>query len=293
MPPRFDRDGHYFGIRFPDRRADILMSLDRWLLASILQLFVLGTFVYAIVIVLRQKRLSEVREDFINNMTHEFKTPIASIESGAQLLQREDVGGDAEARARYLSLILSENGRMRRQVEKVMEMATAERGSVRLSSDPMDLREWALRAGASAMPTVEQLGGRLDVAVPEASIDAGFTGDATHMDGVLSNLIDNAIRYRGETPPDIEVSLQRSANDGPAWTLTVADRGIGVPADQLERIFERFHRVPTGDRHDVKGFGLGLHYVRSIVEGHGGSIHCERRESGGTRFTLHLPERLS
>lgn len=293
MPPRFDRDGHYFGIRFPDRRADILMSLDRWLLASILQLLVLGTFVYAIAIVLRQKRLSEVREDFINNMTHEFKTPIASIESGAQLLQREEVGGDAEARARYLGLILSENGRMRRQVEKVMEMATVERGSVRLSSDPMDLKEWALRATDSATPSVQQLGGRLDVKVPADSIDGSFIGDATHMDGVLSNLIDNAIRYCGEAPPEIEVELKRTENGESAWMLTVADRGIGVPADQLERIFDRFHRVPTGDRHDVKGFGLGLHYVRSIVEGHGGRIHCAQREGGGTLFTLHLPERLS
>jgi two-component system phosphate regulon sensor histidine kinase PhoR len=293
MPPRFDRDGHYFGIRFPDRRADILMSLDRWLLASILQLLALGTFVYAISIVLKQKRLSEVREDFINNMTHEFKTPIASIESGAQLLQREDIGGDPESRARYLGLILSENGRMRRQVEKVMEMATVEQGNVRLSSDPMDLREWALRGVDSAMPTVLKLEGRIAAHVPEASVDAGFTGDATHMDGVLSNLIDNAIRYRGDAPPDIEVQLERASDAGSAWTLTVADRGVGVPADQLERIFDRFHRVPTGDRHDVKGFGLGLHYVRSIVEGHGGRIHCARREGGGSLFTLNLPAQRS
>ncbi|MGB0170643.1 MAG: sensor histidine kinase [Flavobacteriales bacterium] len=293
MPPRFDRDGHYFGIRFPDRRADILMSLDRWLLASILQLLVLGTFVYAISIVLKQKRLSEVREDFINNMTHEFKTPIASIESGAQLLQREDIGGDADARARYLGLILSENGRMRRQVEKVMEMATVEQGNVRLSSDPMDLREWALRGVDSAMPTVQKLEGRITAHVPETSVDTGFTGDATHMDGVLSNLIDNAIRYRGDAPPDIEVELERSSNAGSAWTLTVADRGIGVPADHLERIFDRFHRVPTGDRHDVKGFGLGLHYVRSIVEGHGGRIRCTRRDGGGSLFTLTLPAQRS
>ena len=95
------------------------------------------------------------------------------------------------------------------------------------------------------------------------------------------------------TRSPIEVELQPSSDAGHAWTLTVADRGVGVPADHLERIFDRFHRVPTGDRHDVKGFGLGLHYVRSIVEGHGGRIHCARREGGGSLFTLNLPARRS
>jgi two-component system phosphate regulon sensor histidine kinase PhoR len=293
MPPRFDRDGHYFGIRFPERRADILMSLDRWLLASILQLLVLGTFVYAVVIVLRQKRLSEVREDFINNMTHEFKTPIASIESGAQLLQRDEIGGDAKARQRYLDLILSENGRMRRQVDKVMEMATMEKGTVRLAADPIDLRHWAMRGVESALPTVERMEGKLTVKVPEDNTPADFVGDITHLDGVLRNLIDNAVRYSGDAPPDIEVRLECRSEAQARWHITVADRGIGVPADEAERIFDRFHRVPAGDRHDVKGFGLGLHYVRSIVEGHGGRIHCAPREGGGSRFIIQLPDRTS
>ena len=289
MPPRFDRDGHYFGIRFPDRRADILMSLDRWLLASVLQLLVLGTFVYAVVIVLRQKRLSEVREDFINNMTHEFKTPIASIESGAQLLQRAEIGEDAAARKRYLDLILSENGRMRRQVDKVMEMATVEKGAVRLARDPFDPADWVRRNVESALPSVERLEGRLVAVVPEEASGEQHAGDLTHLDGVLSNLIDNAIRYSGDASPDIEVRLERTGRGRSGWRVTVADRGIGVPTEHLERIFDRFHRVPTGDRHDVKGFGLGLHYVRSIVEGHGGQIRCAQREGGGSLFTIDLP----
>ena len=292
-PPRFDRDGHYFGIRFPKRRADILMSLDRWLLASVLQLLVLGTFVYAVVIVLRQKRLSEVREDFINNMTHEFKTPIASIESGAQLLQREEIGGNSEARQRYLDLILSENGRMRRQVNKVMEMATMEKGNVRLAEDPIDLREWAIRGVESALPTVERMEGKLLLTVPEEGIPAKFIGDITHLDGVLRNLIDNAIRYCGDSPPEIEVHLRNRPGSPPSWYITVEDRGIGVPEEEAERIFDRFHRVPSGDRHDVKGFGLGLHYVRSIVEGHGGRIHCSPRDGGGSSFIMELPNRTA
>ena len=287
--PRFDRDGHYFGIRFPDRRADIVMGLDRWLLASLLQLLVLGTFVYAVVIVLRQKRLSEVREDFINNMTHEFKTPIASIESGAQLLQREDIGSDAEARSKYLKLILAENGRMRRQVDKVMEMATLDEGNLPLASEPVDVRQWVEDGVAAIQPTLASLGGTCAVQWPLAAEAAPLLlrGDRTHLDGVLSNLLDNAVRYHGASAPDVQVELEREPDGG--WSLTVSDRGIGVPPEHRDRIFDRFHRVPTGDRHDVKGFGLGLHYVRTIVEHHGGDIQCEARPGGGSRFTLQFP----
>ena len=141
----------------------------------------------------------------------------------------------------------------------------------------------------SALPSVERLEGRLVAIVPDDASGAQLVGDLTHLDGVLSNLIDNAIRYSGDGPPDIEVQLESLKGGRAGWRVTVADRGIGVPAEHLERIFDRFHRVPTGDRHDVKGFGLGLHYVRSIVEGHGGQIRCAQREGGGSVFTIDLP----
>lgn len=287
-PPRFEQDGHYFGIRFTERRGDIVMSLDRWILASVLQILVLGTFVFAVVIVLRQKRLSEVREDFINNMTHEFKTPIASIESGAQLLQREDIGNDAAARQRYLGLILSENQRMRRQVEKVMEMATLDRGTERWERERIPMVDWIQNAADSIRPTLEQLEGTLALDVPPGLEALSFEGDRTHLDGVLSNLLDNAIRYRGEAVPDLTLTVWHEGGSQQV-TVDIADRGIGVPEADRERIFERFHRVPTGDRHDVKGFGLGLHYVRTILDAHGASIRCLPREGGGTLFRLQLP----
>ena len=292
--PRFDRDGHYFGLRFPERRGDMIMSMDRWLVASLLQLLVLGTFVYAVVIVLRQKRLSEVREDFINNMTHEFKTPIASIESGAQLLQRAEIGNDSEARNRYLNLILSENRRMRRQVEKVMEIATLDGGREELQIETLDAREWVSGAVEAIRAAVALKDGRVALTLPDeeelqdAETRPSLSGDRTHLDGVLSNLLDNAVRYAGDAPPDIHVGLSFDP-DVREWTLKVEDRGMGIPPEHQARVFERFHRVPTGNRHDVKGFGLGLHYVRTIAEAHGGSVSCESRAGGGTRFTLRLP----
>ena len=293
--PRFDRDGHYFGIRFPERRGDMIMSLDRWLLASLLQLLVLGTFVYAVVLVLRQKRLSEVREDFINNMTHEFKTPIASIESGAQLLQRSDIGGDPTARKRYLDLILAENRRMRLQVEKVMEIATLDGQVQGLSLEPMGLRSWVEEGAQAFQPSIDLNGGRAEVHIADETWpdewgdDPSILGDRTHLDGVLSNLLDNAVRYAGDAPPDIQISLAwKSAGTG-TWLLNVTDQGVGIPKEHLGRIFERFHRVPTGNRHDVKGFGLGLHYVRTIVEAHGGSVQCNSEFGQGSVFTVKLP----
>ena len=287
-PPRFDQDGHYFGIRFTGRRADVVMSLDRWILASLLQILVLGTFVYAVVIVLRQKRLSEVREDFINNMTHEFKTPIASIESGAQLLQREDIGGDPEARKRYLGLILNENLRMRRQVDKVMEMAVLDQSTQVLERERIQLDDWVQTAETSIRPTLEQQEGRLTVAIADGAANHAIVGDRTHLVGVLRNLLDNAVRYSGDAPPDLELRLQTNPETGMGM-LDVADRGVGVPEAHRERIFERFHRVPTGDRHDVKGFGLGLHYVRTILDAHGATAECLPRPGGGSLFRVQFP----
>ncbi len=290
-PPRFEQDGHYFGIRFPNRRADILMSLDRWILASALQLLVLGTFVFAIVLVLRQKRLSEIQEDFINNMTHEFKTPIASIASGAQLLLRDDVGQDPESRSRYLHLILAENSRMQRQVEKVMDTATLGKAANQIAKAPLSAVDWVQEGTDAFLPQVLQLQGQLNVHLPANAPPKtpNLSGDRTHLDGVLSNLLDNAVRYRGDAPPNLEVTLQMKLGKEPQWILTVSDLGIGIPHGHVKRIFERFHRVPTGDRHDVKGFGLGLHYAKTIVEAHGGHIQCQSQEGEGATFTVQLP----
>lgn len=290
-PPRFEQDGHYFGIRFPDRRADILMSLDRWILASGLQLLVLGTFVFAVVLVLRQKRLSEIQEDFINNMTHEFKTPIASIASGAQLLLRDEIGQLPESRSRYLHLILAENNRMQRQVEKVMDMATLGKAADQITKTALSAVDWVREGTDAFLPQIQQLSGQLNVRLPEEAPlgTHRLSGDRTHLDGVLSNLLDNAVRYCGDAPPNIEVTLQLKVGKQPQWVLTVTDAGIGIPKGHVQRVFERFHRVPTGDRHDVKGFGLGLHYAKTIVAAHGGHIDCISQEGKGATFIVQLP----
>ena len=271
------------------------MSLDRWLIASLLQLLVLGTFVYTVVIVLKQKRLSEVRDDFINNMTHEFKTPIASIESGVQLLQKQDIGADPERRRRYLDLILSENRRMRRQVEKVMEIATLEGQTQGLQKEEFGAVSWVEEGIAAIQPSITLYGGEVLLKVdlnswPESlGPNPPISGDRTHLDGVLSNLLDNAIRYAGDAPPEITVRFAYVGSGQPHWQVQVEDKGMGIPKAHQARIFERFHRVPTGNRHDVKGFGLGLHYVNTIVQAHGGKVSCSSEPGVGSTFSVQLP----
>ena len=226
--PRFEQDGHYFGIRFPDRRADILMSLDRWLLASALQLLVLGTFVYAVVIVLRQKRLSEVREDFINNMTHEFKTPIASIASGLNSF----LAATLERTPRLANAIwTSFSPKTRECADKWRRSWTLPRSAaMRVNSvRPHSCGALGVQCTDAFRPNVEQLGGQIELSIePEAqSTSATLKVTEPIWTGLLSNLIDNAIRYCGDTPPQVAVRIGRAPSPNPAWRLTVSDRGIG------------------------------------------------------------------
>ena len=280
--PRFDRDGHYFGILFPEKATGIVMSIDRWLLASLLQLLVLGTFVYAVVLVLRQKRLSEVRDDFIANMTHEFKTPIATIEAAVRLLERDEVDGDVAKRAKYRTLIGSENQRMRRQVDRVMEIATLDGRHVDLKVELLNLVEVAQDAVAATDIFARNADGVIHFDVSTAA--APVMADRVHLTNVLCNLLYNAVRY-ADKAPSIEVEVLSDKDD---WSVVVRDNGIGIPPEHIGRIFDRFFRVPTGDRHDVKGFGLGLHYVKSMVEAHGGMVHCENNQGPGCTFIVQL-----
>ena len=224
-------------------------------------------------------------------MTHEFKTPIASIASGAQLLLRDEIGQLPESRSRYLHLILAENNRMQRQVEKVMDMATLGKAADQITKTALSAVDWVREGTDAFLPQIQQLSGQLNVRLPEdAPLGAHrLSGDRTHLDGVLSNLLDNAVRYRGDAPPNIEVTLQLKVGKQPQWVLTVTDAGIGIPKGHVQRVFERFHRVPTGDRHDVKGFGLGLHYAKTIVAAHGGHIDCISQEGKGATFIVQLP----
>ena len=177
---------------------------------------------------------------------------------------------------------------MRRQVDKVMEMAVLDQSTQVLERERIQLDDWVQTAETSIRPTLEQQEGRLTVAIADGAANHAIVGDRTHLVGVLRNLLDNAVRYSGDAPPDLELRLQTNPETGMGM-LDVADRGVGVPEAHRERIFERFHRVPTGDRHDVKGFGLGLHYVRTILDAHGATVECLPRPGRGSLFRVQFP----
>jgi two-component system phosphate regulon sensor histidine kinase PhoR len=245
-------------------------------------IMILG-FIYVMRVVLRQKKLALVKSDFINNMTHEFKTPIATIQIANESIKNPKVYSNAERMDYYTNVIRDENQRMLKQVEAVLQMAQIDKGELKLSKSEIDLKDVVEHAIASAKLTVEQRDGKLIYDSTDDMIP--FIGDGNHLLNVFTNLIDNANKYSPESPK-ITITINRS-NDQVA--ISVSDKGIGMSKETQRKIFDTFYRATTGNIHDVKGFGLGLSYVKAIVEGHGGTVDVMSVPGEGSTFTVNLP----
>ncbi len=280
---------HALAVHFPGVRAHLWLQIWPLLLSSLLfTLVVVYCFVQAIRTIAAQQRFASQIVGFVNNMTHEFKTPISTIALASEAIGRREVRDDPETVQRYNRMIGDENRRMRAQVEKILQMAQLERGDFALAFETLDLHEILTRALDAFALQIEQRRGRLrrDLAARRSRV----RGDAVHLAGVIGNLVDNAVKYSAG-PPDIDVRTR----DEDGWLLvTVADRGVGIDDRYRERVFEKYFRCPTGERHDVKGFGLGLSYVKLLTEAHGGRVELHSRAGEGTQVTLRLPlaERL-
>lgn len=255
-----------------------------WPLGSSLVLLVLttGCFLYMLSTILRQKKLSEVKNDFINNMTHELKTPLATVSAAVEAMQHFGALKDAQKTEAYLNISRQELQRLNELVEKVLNTATEERRELALNPEPVNvaelMNEVVQRHRLSASKPV-----RFEV---EISGDDTVRLDRVHMGNVINNLIDNAIKYSRETV-NIGISARRN---GEGWELTVRDDGIGIPKSYQADVFDRFFRVPTGNLHPVKGFGLGLYYVRQVVQRHGGTIAVQSEPGRGSSFTIWIPQ---
>lgn len=251
---------------------------------------VVGCFAWTLLALLRQKKISEVKNDFINNMTHELKTPIATISMASEALLDVQMRADEKRVARFASIIHEENKRLSGHVEKVLKSAQMERriqaGSLDLAYTPTNISYMITDVIASFELQIASKDGTVTCALEahQNTIDA----DEAHIANVVSNLIDNAIKYCGEVPPHITIATY---NAGDQLCISVADHGVGIRREHLKHLFEKFYRVPTGNVHNVKGFGLGLNYVQTIVEAHGGTIHVESEFGKGSTFTLKLPLR--
>lgn len=280
--PKWDRESHYFGVYFPDKQSYLISQMTIWLFSSAILIVVIVFFAYTLSVILKQKRLSEIKNDFINNMTHELKTPISTISASAELLRSGNLDAWPEKRNRYYQMISDESYRLKLQVEKVLQMAQFDRNEIDLSLNTHDLHGLIRKAVASVQILLDEQNGTIDLELhatrPEMKVDE------LHVTNIISNLLDNAIKYC-ERKPHITVAT-RDAKNG--VIITVADNGIGIAPEQRKQIFEKFYRVPTGNVHNVKGFGLGLYYVRSLITAHQGTVTVDSGADGST-FTIFLP----
>ncbi len=249
--------------------------------SALLTLLMVLCFIYMLRTILRQKRLSEVRNDFINNMTHELKTPIATVSAAVEALQHFNALQDTQRTTQYLSISRNELQRLNDLVEKVLHIAAEEKEDFELSSEPADLNELI-----SGIITNHRLKSSKKVDFTYTLLaDAEVTVDRTHLSNAINNLVDNAIKY---SPEPVQVSIMVTRQQQ-RLKISVKDNGIGIPNAYQSNIFEKFFRVPTGNLHNVKGFGLGLSYVKKIVEKHGGQVRVKSEPDKGSEFVLEIP----
>ncbi|MEM9990336.1 MAG: HAMP domain-containing sensor histidine kinase [Bacteroidota bacterium] len=281
--PTYDKYQYYFGVRFPEREGQLLFSLLPTIFMTAILLLAVIFFAYSMAVILRQKRLSEMQKDFINNMTHEFKTPISTIKISSNVFLKDpNIRTDARL-TRYANIIKQQNERLNAQVEKVLQIARIEQDSFKLHLEATDLHILLEDCLRSVRLKVDQLGGSLqtDLAENLPTIHA----DKLHLSNILHNLLDNALKYCKDVP-HIQIVTQQL---GKYLQLTIADRGIGIPKEYQDKIFEKFYRVPTGNVHNVKGFGLGLFYIKNICSAHGWQIELKSVKRKGTTVEIRIP----
>lgn len=281
--PKWSDESYYFGVQFPQLQANLLSQMGIWGFSSAVLLVVILFFVYALFVILRQRRLSEIQKDFINNMTHELKTPISTIAISAQVLKDPAIRDSPERLANYATIIENENYRLKQQVERVLQMARLDREDIHLNREQVDLDSIIDSAIHMVAFVLDESGGTI---VTELTASPStISGDAFHLTNVVANLLDNAIKYTRIKP----VITIRTVPEGKTLRIDVADNGIGINLSDQKKVFDRFYRVPTGNVHDVKGFGLGLYYVNRIVDAHHGKVMLKSQPGKGSVFTIILP----
>lgn len=275
-------------IYFPSKQSWLWAKVVPSLLSSLLFTgLILLCFAYTIFVIFRQKQVSEMKTDFINNMTHEFKTPIATISLATDSITNNSVISSEDKIRRFAKIIKQENKRMLNQVEKVLQMARIDKQDFNLKLTSVNINDVVRQAAENTRLKVTQRDGSLsaDLKADNPVIEA----DLTHISNIVHNLLDNAEKYSNEKPA-IHIS---TINKAKGVIIKVKDNGIGMPKESLKHIFDKFYRVHTGNRHDVKGFGLGLSYVKALVTAHKGSIEVASELGKGSTFTLFLPYKQS
>lgn len=277
----WDREqGHYFSVYFPNQVSESIFSMEFWLLSTIALIIEVLFFTYLVWQLSQQRRISKMKTEFINNMTHEFKTPLSTIAISVNALNRPNITEQPETLKRYAQIIESENFRLQDQVQRILQAATIEKEGAALKNEAIDVHELLNNALSTFKMNIETKDGTL-ITQFDAENSVIFA-DKSHLTNVFHNLIDNAIKY---SPDELYISII-TENVGNKINITIKDTGLGIANAHQDQIFEKFYRVPTGNLHDVKGFGIGLNYVRLIVEKQGGSIKLNSKLGKGSAFTI-------
>lgn len=283
---KLDKDGHYFGVYFPGRDAPWTpqpKGTINWIYPAVVSLIMFAFFAYSMWVIIRQKRLDEMKDDFIANMTHELKTPISTIALSSEVLSDPAIAGQPERLRNYAKIIHTENERLRRQVERVLQLAGSDKGGKEMQSEAVDMHELVSETTDSFKLILAERQGSCTLDLQAR--DAVVQGDRVHLGNVLFNLVDNAVKY-SKGAPELRIT---SSSNGRAIRIAVSDKGIGIRKEDQRNIFERFFRTHTGNVHDVKGFGLGLHYVAETVKAHHGKVWVASTWGEGSTFTIELP----
>jgi two-component system phosphate regulon sensor histidine kinase PhoR len=265
----------------------IVLSEMRWMIvgAIFFTLMIITAFYITVNALLRQKKLSEIKNDFINNMTHEFKTPLATISLAVDAMKNDKVIGDKEKLNYFSSIIKEENQRMNRQVETILKAALLDKQEVNLMLKPTHVHDVIKDIADNFTLQLNDKNGKVEMDL-EATNDL-IDADEVHFPNLINNLIDNSVKYaKDNVPPEIKIS---TAANGKNMTIKLEDNGIGMAKETVKRIFEKFYRAHTGNVHNVKGFGLGLSYVKTVVDAHSGKIKVDSVLGKGSAFALEIP----
>jgi two-component system phosphate regulon sensor histidine kinase PhoR len=275
---------NYFAVHFPHLDHYITQEMSNWIWSTLILVLFLVILAYAIFIIFRQKRLSEIQKDFVNNMTHEFKTPLATIKLSSEVLKNPNIVNNPERLLNYATIINNETLHLTNQVERVLQMAKSNKEGINLNIDHVSLKEMLDEIiEKKYKPLLRSRGGNIKVDMD--STETELYVDKLHFKNVISNLLDNAIKYC-ELQPVILISTKENSQ---GVQIAIKDNGIGIDKGDLKNIFKKFYRVPTGNVHKVKGFGLGLNYVKLICKLHGGDIKVTSDLGIGSEFTIFIP----
>ncbi|MGL5681853.1 MAG: sensor histidine kinase [Marinifilaceae bacterium] len=281
FPYDYVKKDYFLSVQFDSVQPVLFQNISWMFLASGFCVFgLLGVFIATILIIMRQQKLSVIKNDFINNMTHEFKTPLATISLATSAIMKDKVLNDKNQVVKFTEMIKSENHRMNKYVERILQQAKLDKKEFHLNKEEHSMNQIVREAVGHFILQVQNAGGELKLRLSDK--DCQMNVDEVHIMNVVCNLIDNSIKY-SVNAPDIKVTTHNSSKK---FTITVEDKGMGIAKDNQRKVFKRFYRVPTGNVHNVKGFGLGLSYAKTIVEMHNGQILLSSKKDKGTTVEI-------